>query len=293
MQKRTLPELESLKRNLDIFSGIKAPAPRLLELGLYPPLPIAGDLLVWGFHILHSARAGGVESLSCRHLPGLTLSESLKIALHLEARPGNYSWVEKEKMYRLLKEAGAVSVMTELSELIEGRANPRLSAKIESFSQLPSCLKSLVNEQTLDLKTALRSRDLPESVFILLKERGRNLSFSRRKILFTWLSELAQKNKMDREEVTELLQEALQTAEPLEMIRLRRYPVLSALERKLNIIREQTLRGSGIKLATHPFFEGDSFSVSFTFESRKNLAEKTHRLADLEAKSDDLFRLLR
>ncbi len=294
-QRLSIGTLEGLKKNLDIFCKSEIPSRELLQLGLYSPLLVCRENLVWGFHILYAASELGEEELFCKNVGGLTIKEMLKLALKLEARPGRYSWIEKENMFMLLRSVDDAPGLGELSGLIEGREDPNLADKIESFSQLNPSLKQLVAEQLLDLKTALKARYIPEAVFLLMHEAEKKklFSFSSRRLFLLRLSEIILKKRMNNLEILSSLERALTAGNPLEMITRLRYPELSQMEDRFDLLRNSIFKGTGIRLEAPSFFEGDSFSVSFNFNNSKNLAGKIHALANLKGKCDELFALLR
>ena len=69
--------------------------------------------------------------------------------------------------------------------------------------------------------------------------------------------------------------------------------MLSELEGRFHDLERSTLEKSGIRLEAPAFFEGEAFTVSFSFRSRASLARKVARLRVLEDRSDELFTLLR
>ena len=132
MQKVSVRELAGLRKDLDIFRQSAPINPELLRAGLYTPLPVSGDFLIWGFHILSAALLQGEDKLYCSTLKPLSVRETLRIALELEGRSGRYSWQEKENMFQLLKKASDSQGSSELSELIEGRRDPHLAEKLKA-----------------------------------------------------------------------------------------------------------------------------------------------------------------
>ncbi len=305
--------LLGFNRALDIFHSPPVSSPELLNAGLYPPLPVSGDVLIWGFSILDTARKKGLDTLSCLDLPGLTQAEMLALALALENKPGSYTWAEKEGMWQFLnqetgdtrQESGAENagktdheyvratqlLTAELVLKIEGRQDPSWAQKIAAFSRFPPGLKELVNEDQIVLKTALLTATLHEPVFLGLK-KCRSLSFSRRRQFLIQLEEIGRKEALSGKEILTLAVAALSEEKPLEAVRRRRYPQLSQAEARFSL-RLELLQGSGITLEPPPYFEGNSYSINFSFQSGPGLARKIHHLERLREQADELFSLLR
>jgi hypothetical protein len=293
MHKKAVAELEQLSRELDLFRNAAPLSRELLQLDLYPPLLFSSSELIWGFHILQAARAAGKSELVCRFLPRPSAAEMLRLALILEARTGRYSWPEKEGCLAFLVRHDQETALGELSHLLSGKADPGLAERIRAFTRLGPCLKDLVAGGQMDLKTALRLEPLPDSVFRGLSASGRKLTFSQRRLLLSQMEEIRRRERLDEPALLCLLSEALEAKDPLTVIYRRRYPVLSELEGRFHDLERSTLEKSGIRLEQPAFFEGEAFTVSFSFRSRASLARKIARLRVLEDRSDELFTLLR
>lgn len=292
MQRVSVNILEGLEKDLDIFSGSKSLSREILQSGLYPPLPISGKVLIWGFHILRTANQFSEKELICTRIPQLSPQEMLGLALKLEDRAGSYSWFEKQNILMFLSKSGISLSSGDFFELIQGRNDPHLAEKITHFSQLSSILKNLVAEHLLDLKTALEVQTLPEPVFIYLKENKKRLSFSQRRLFLTRLFEIARKKNMSPESLLSLIERAFISNDPLGMLTRLRYPELSKLENQFDELKGSTVKGTGIKLMAPSFFEGNSFTVGFTFNSKNNLSRKIQVLEQLKEKTVEFFALL-
>jgi hypothetical protein len=286
-------ELQRLSGELDLFSSPAPTGPELLQWDLYPPLPFSDAGLIWGFHILRAALAAGKHELTCRFLPDLSAPEMLRLALNLEARPGGYSWPEKEACLAFLRRHGQETSLQELSHLLTGKADPRLGERIQAYSALAPSLKTLVAGGLLDLKSALRVKSLPDSVFRTLSGAAGNLTFSGRRLLLGQLEEVRRRERLEEPALLSLLSEALAAEDPPALIRRRRYPLLTGLEERFRNLQQETLGKSGVRLQAPAYFEGEAFTVSFSFRSRASLAGKLARLRALEDRSDELFSLLR
>jgi hypothetical protein len=293
MQHTAVSALRELSAELDFFTNSAAVSRELLELDLYPPLPVSPSCLIWGFHILKEAEKAGKDKLACRLLPDPTPPAMLRLALHLESRAGRYSWLEQEACLDFLARRAPAVSPAELAQLLSGKSDPRLPGRIAAFSGLEPFRKKLVADGLLDLKSALRLRFLPDSVFRRLAETAGGLTFSQRRLLLSRLEEIGRREKLKETELLQLLADALPTADPPETLRRRRYPMLTGLEERFHSLEHAVLEKSGIRLEAPHCFEGEDFTVSFSFRSRAGLARKIGRLRALEDQSDELFSLLR
>jgi hypothetical protein len=301
LQILTPAEIGSLSTELDIFSGGPAPRPDLIEKNLYPPLPICSDTLIWGFEILRSAERRRLKQLNCLVIPSCPRAEMLCLALKLENRAGSFSWPEKQRMFMFLaaseaatEEPSAGPTLTELfsdlSSLIENHPDPQLADKIAAFAALPQGLKALVTEGQVDLKSAARVRSLPEEVFAGIQDS--TLTFSQRRQFLNELFEVSRKRGFSREEIIQEADRAFRDRQPIETIHRLRFPTLTDLQRRFSALEERLLKGSGVQVKPPPYFEGDTFTVEFDFNSVKSFNRKFNTLHALEGSLDAFFELL-
>lgn len=296
---QTIPpaEVGSLNPELDIFSGGRAPAPELIEKNLYPPLPICSDTLIWGFEILRSARRRRLRQMNCLIIPSCPRSEMLSLALKLENRAGSFSWPEKQRMLEFLGTSedlsagpALIELFSDLSPLIEAHRDPQLAAKIAEFAALPQGLKALVAAGQVDLKNAVRVRNLPQEVFAGLQ--GSTLTFSQRRQFLNELFEVSRKGKLAQREIRDLASQAFRDRQPIETVHRLRFPTLTELESRFSALEEHLLKGSGVRLNPPPCFEGEAFSVEFQFNNSKSFKRKLNALHSLQGHLDALFELL-
>jgi hypothetical protein len=298
-------EIDSLKKELDIFSGERTPRPELILKGLYPPLPICSDTLIWGFAILRAAKAQQLRQLNCLIIPSCPRDEMLSLALKLENRASGFSWREKEKMLAFLAApepsserrpespsppAPLVAAFDQLSPLIENHRDPELASKIATFAELPEALQDLVAEGQVDLKTAVRVRSLPVEIFPEIQ--ASTLSFSQNRQFLNELFEVARKHERSQQEIKETVARALRDRRPLEAIHRLRFPTLTALDERFTNLKRELLRGSGVRLEPPPYYEGQAFTVQFEFNSARTFSRRLTALHTLEGRLDALFELL-
>jgi hypothetical protein len=298
---RTTAEIGSLRAELDLFSNGQEPRSELIEQNLYPPLPICGDTLVWGFSILRCAERLELGQVNCIFIPTCPPQEMLAMALKLENRPGRYSWPEKAQMrdFLLTPSNGEGEgpgpnlsvVFTNLSPLIEDRSETQLAERIEGFSALPRELKTLVAEGQVDLKSAVRVQHLPREVFSALQ--ASSLTFSQRRQLLNEIFEVSRRSDLSPNEIRELTDRVFRDPQPVEAVHRMRFPVLTDLQQRYRSLKEELLKGSGVEVRAPRFFEGDAFTVEFDFNSGRSFERKLKALHSLEGRLDDFLQLLR
>lgn len=292
----SIDALNLLTAGFDLFTGSKPIKNELLELGLLPPLPVAGNELVWGFNLLCSAAKRGYSRLPVVRITRRPLIELLRIAITIEDRAGNFTWGEMEKIYNLLVEKGSSELINSLSPLLLGHEDSRLFTRVKEFSSLKTQLKVLVDEKLIDLKTALQCNNwqaaLIEDIGALLRSGENPLSFSKRRIILNQLLEVSVKQGIPEEMILSLVRNTLNSADPLKTAQALRYPELTAMEARFLELKGKLLTGTGIKLTPPSFFEGENFNISFSFSSKKALEKKINYMKTFAEKTDELFELL-
>jgi len=291
-----IEKLRSFTGSFDLFTGSKPFKNELLELELLPPLPVAGNELVWGFNLLCSAAKAGYSRLPVVRIIEKPLIELLRIAIILEDRAGNFAWGEMEKIYNLLVKKGSGELFNRLSPFLLGHEDRRLFTRVKQFSSLKTQLKVLVDEKLIDLKTALHCNNwqaaLIENIGALLRLGENPLSFSKRRIILNQLLEVSLKQGIPEEKILSLVRNTLNAADPLKTAQALRFPELTAMEECFLELKGKLLAGSGIKLTPPPFFEGENFNISFSFGSKEALEKKISYMKSFAEKTDELFDLL-
>lgn len=292
----SIDALNSFTARFDLFAGSKPIKNELLELGLLPPLPIAGKELIWGFHLLYSASKAGYTRLPVIRIIKKPLIELLRVAIILEDRAGGFTWKEMENICHLLIKNGDSELFNSLSPFLLSHEDSRLFARVKQFSSLKIQLKVLVDEKLIDLKTALQCNNwqaaLIEDIGALLRSGEYSLSFSKRRIILNQLIEVSMKQKIPEEKIPLLVRNTLNSADPLKTAQALRFPELTAMEERFRELKKELLTGTAIKLTSPSFFEGENFNISFSFSSKKALEKKINYLKTFAEKTDELFKLL-
>jgi len=264
----------------------------LLKKELYPLPVIDNELVIWGFHIINAAVKIGLENLLCRnvHSKKLSKEEKLLTALQCENRCNNYSWDEKERIYMFIdKELDGKAGNSVLSRI---QHEGLFIKSVSIYNYLPAIIKNFIKKDIIDLKTAKNCSNITKECLELLEPYLLTLSFSNRRIFLTNISEIIRKRVLDNNKSFFLVKEILKEENPFEVAVIARYPELSSCMEKFNHFNSDVLKGSGIKLKQPPYFEGNSYSVEFSFRSKKHLEKIINKLSYLKEKCDEIFELL-
>ena len=314
MDEISLSEIGKLRNDFDVFSEHPGAAPseeaaseeparvpgggipygrygrRLVERGIYPPLPVMGEYLVWGFRLLDVFRAADTGSVRTVRLPDAP-AEAVAAALNLEDRRDEYSWKEKERLAELIER---FRLSGEEKRRIEGLVQTKGSflASLIQYRPLPAELKRMVEAGALDLKTAWTVRGLPEDALPRLRGLAADISFSRRRELFVLTAEVAIRDDLSGSQLSDFLGILEEAADPAEAVRRARFPELEELEENFGAFKERFLAGSGIDLRAPKNFEGSRFSVAFSFETDRQLDRILGALHTLRDNTNELYRLL-
>ena len=264
----------------------------LLKKELYPLPVIDNEFIIWGFHIIDAAAEIGLKSLLCRNinLKKLSIEEKLLVALQCENRCNNYSWDEKENIYMFINKELDGKASNSVLLLIQQEG--LFINSVSLYNSFPAIIKDFIKKDIIDLKTAKNCSNIPKDGLELLEPYLLTLSFSNRRIILTNISEIIEKRFLDNEKSFSFIKEILKEENPFEVAVIARYPELSSCTEKFNNFNSVVLKGSGIKLKQPPYFEGNSYSVEFSFKSKKHLGKIIDRLSYLKEKCDEIFELL-
>jgi len=290
MEKITIAELLHYDTSMDIFEHTHPPKTSLIGSGLYCPLPLAGKSLIWGFHILKQAVIAEIESLECNRVDVTGKKELLMLALDLENRRGMYSWEEKERILLFLDEPDAIDET--LCELIV-KENPKAEKeKLLQFYNLAPELKKLVTAFGMEPRiAALASCFCPKALSFIMMTFGK-LTFSEKRIFFEHVSEIFKRDNCLEDDQYSIVSDSLSSQFPIKAIEKIRYPILSSSYQKLEQFNTRYFKGHGIACEAPPYFEGESFTISFSISNGKNFSKKLNSLKSAEGNIDELFGLL-
>lgn len=289
MYRVKVEKLQGLRRNFNIFIDSPAVSHELVREGLIPPLPLIHDYLVWGFPYLEEAAKQEIEELYCISLGG-GMGDALVTALLLENRTDRYSWSEKRNLLNLLREFPEIEPDETLLSLVQREGS--FLPLAESFLHLPDYIQEAVDAGEIDLKTGKKAAFLSETSFSVLRQLFGRLSFSVRRQLLEMFTELTKKEEMTAAEIENFAERLFRSGDPLNTVKTRRYPQLSEMEETLRSFRERYINGTGIELIPPPQFEGNGYTLRFSWKSERQLEKVIESLQRLKQNGNELFKLL-
>lgn len=274
------------------FAGLFTVPPvdvNLVSRGFAPPLVCSGSVLIWSRGLFDCLVDAGIEEHEVVDVEGSEL-DLLLFALSCENRPGGFSWEERERLFFFCRDRGLLPEAERIMALVE--PGKRDFSHVETFSVLPASLRAMVSEGLTDIKTASAVSSLPDSVVGLVRFYPGRLSFSERRQILLWFKECFIREGWDEEEAIKNMAALLADSNPFEAARRLRFPMLTDMQERFYELRQRIVGKGGVSLQPPAFFEGGSFSVSFKFESKKQLAKKIEVLRRIEENADELFSFL-
>jgi hypothetical protein len=289
MRSEKVARIKKRKRTFDIFCDSPSPPAEPVRHGLLPPLPVRGEELVWGYHILRKAEKLGCSELYILPL-ALSKGEALSLALTLEGRCDRYSWEEKAAILSCMRrEDEPVAPDPAILSLVQSEGS--FIPLTERYAAFPGHLRSLVDCGVIDMKTAETVESLPPGVVARLDELGQNASFSQRRQLFIWMYEIIERDRLSPEQAEQKIDE-LPGKGWFEEVRRLRFPAITSLEKSVDEFRNRYVRGTGIDLKPPPQFEGDAYTVRFEWKTAKQMERIIENLKIINEHRDELFQLL-
>ena len=286
MRYMKLSGIEGLSQRFDLFDPEPAYDPELLKAGLFSPLALCGDDLVWGFRLLKAAVLEGFDELPVIELEP---RDRLLIALKLEDRTGRYSWKEQLSICKLYDELSGGEDAGLISRAVSGNAG--FFSRMKRYLTLPGHLKTAIDQGRLDPGIAEKVRTLPEGACLpVFSHTG--LSFSMVREVLVGLTEISLRDGLTDGEVMALSRNVLSAGDPAGAIYRIRNPGLSRLTGRFEAVKERYTRQTGVNLEAPEYFEGDGYTVSFSFSTKTELQRKRKIIERLEEACDELEELL-
>ena len=286
-----LTRILELDDTLDLFGDDSGADPQLIAAGLACPLPVANlgrPTLVWGWRVVRTALAHGLSSLEVRELE-LDWSGAVELAVRLEGRPGKLSFDEQIALVQVADRASVV-LSDATSELARGDRG--LVDIVSRILALPRHLADLVREGSVDLKVAERVTSVPAVILRRHDAEIRALSHSRRRQFLELVAEVVRRDDLAESEAERLSGEAFAGVDPVEHLRRLRFPTLTNMEERFKIVADREFRGTGVDVVAPPYFEGDAFSVQFSFRSSAELETRLNAADRLRGCCEELLGLL-
>ncbi len=316
---RDIHALLNMSPRFDVFRHFATPSRRVLTQGLCPPIALwnppgsgagdgtdgAGDraesgAVLWGWGLLRHAAACGLSRLAVRHVT-CDAREAILLMLELEGgggREADYSWAELAALSDLCASLG-VELDREISRAATG--DGALAAKLARYRALPEQLGADLDAGRVDLRTAeqLAAHAADEACDAVA--RTEHLSFSKRRQLLRLAVETLRREQRRPQQsrgsggalsLVDLIDDAMAHPDPVSAISKRRYPSFTELSDRLDTIRVETIEKSGVELSEPPYFEGERYTVQFSFANGEELERRIAALERLKTRTRELQDLL-
>ncbi len=297
IEKHNIKKLLEGKRVFDFFSSHyaksgKSETGHLMDKGLYTLPFIENGEVIWGYHIIEEALRAGLDEIFCGSTGNTPLStkQKLEAALLSESRRDKYTWDEKERLYLFIASELKGETDEYLLGLVQQGGSFIPSAAL--YLSLPGYMKELVAKELVDLKTAKSCSGIAEEAFRVLEKHLLIQTFSKRRIMLVNFAELIKRDSLEVDGAKVLAERITAEDDPYAAIERLRYPDLAAGNEEFSLFCNENLGNTGIRLKNPPYFEGDSYSVEFSFRSVKQLERIIASLGKLKEKADEIFRLL-
>ena len=281
--------LDNSDREYDLFANSPPVDREILLNHLYPPLPVFGYTLIWGFGIIGSAIELGIDEIRVVEIEG-TPADFLCVALKLENRRDLYSWTEMSRIAGFIANHDCSSRLAEIEGLVQTTGS--FQKRINQFENLESGPKTLVLASFADVKTAGKLKNFSEKTCAVLIDNAEGLSASDKRKLIVFINETGLRDDLDQEAVAALVNTIVSSEDPLRAAYSTRYPTLTSMENTVEQFQNRYVKGTGVQLTPPRGFEGESIQVSFQCRTKKELTRKLQRLREITDKTDELFDLL-
>jgi hypothetical protein len=286
MRNVPLDTLASFSHRFDLFDSGPEYDSSLLSTGLHPPLPVHENDLIWGFGI-----AGDAEKAGMSELPIVEVSHGgrLLLAVKLENRTGSFTLKEQLAIHTLALELGENEDFDAISLAVSG--NHGFFSRMERFNKLPSFLADRVIEGRLDLSVAEKVVLVPKEACVLAFG-NQHFTFSQLRGFLTYIAEIQRRDNLSVPEVLDLASVALKEKDPTAAVRRIRNPQMTLLTERFDAVKKQYTHHTGVDLKAPPYFEGDAYTVSFSFRNTTELQRKMRVIEKLEDGCGELEDLL-
>jgi hypothetical protein len=243
--------------------------------------------ILWGFRYRSLWHEPGAV-FPCLAVDAPSPTEAVCLALTAEHRAGVYSLKEIDAILSVLESFAAVAT-GDLLDLLDPRSDVR--AVRERYRALPPDLATALDQGAIDLRTAEAIPAEWAATLPRLIDPLASLSFSNRRQAVRMAVELLRAGA-DPEELIAAVTDAAERGTVLPVLRSRRYPTLTDLQRRVSTLRREALGGTGVQLKEPPNFEGGRFELSFTFASSEEFRRRVAAAAAVEELVDELMDLL-
>jgi len=271
------------------------------EIGLINPPVVTRKsgcfVIVSGWKRVEACRRLSFFSLPCHVLGECTDLQAFQIAIQDNSTTRELSVSERAEILKRLKGFGVTEdslVITYLPLLGIPRTRIHLDAYL-AISELEPESKEFIEERKVSFPVLMHLIALDrlgrEQVLPLLRHLGQN----KQRELLEYLLEISRRDSvpvpslLSSEETRPVIQSAalspLQKADKVRMIlKKKRYPALSAKKESFESSLKRIGWPEDTALDPPPFFEGEEFTVKFTFKDSGEFREKVDKLRSLDEK---------
>lgn len=255
--------------------------------------------IICGYKRLHALSELGAASTHCTIVsPATGDEESFLLSFYDTVSHRELNPIEKSMaITRLLNYFSEEKVVSDFLPLLKLQPNSTQLATLKPLSTLERTIKDAILAGTIDVRTALKlvlldgvSREACSRLLITLR-----LSLSKQTALMEYVSESALRENLSIGEVINsphirfiLEDEQLNLPQKGEAVmsclRKRRFPQLTAKEEEFKRGLRQLRLPPDVRLKHPPFFEGNTYSLTFHFTSVNALRKRLH---DFESRLDD------
>jgi len=255
--------------------------------------------IICGYKRVHALRELGVASTYCTIVfPATGDAESFLLSFYDNVSHREFNSIEKSMaITRLLNYFSEEKIVSDFLPLLKLQPHSTQLETLKPLSTLASAIKDAILAGTIDVRTALKlalldrlSREACSRLIITLR-----LSLSKQTALMEYVSESALRENLSIGEVINsphirfiLEDERLNLPQKgeavMSFLRKRRFPQLTAKEEEFKQGLRKLRLPPDVCLKHPPFFEGNTYSLTFHFTSVNALRK---RLQDFESRLDD------
>ncbi|MCQ2603782.1 MAG: hypothetical protein MJ215_01890 [Spirochaetia bacterium] len=260
----------------------------LVSEGYYQPPVITENSIIWGNDLIESAEKAGISKLWC-HLVAENPLENLLAALRLQNRKNNFSFSEKSAVLAYIRKNHLEDHISMISAEIQDEGD--FTIYTDKYDTLPETVKDGIDENLIDIKTAVLMKDLPAEVFDIIFRCGK-ISYSSRRIILKEILEISRRDGLTQDECIRLTRDIADADNPGESAAKIRYPKMESMKEAFSNYVSSTVKGSGITLEAPQGFEGSGFTARFQIKSVTQLERIIRTLEKVKESADQLFKLL-
>jgi ParB-like chromosome segregation protein Spo0J len=255
--------------------------------------------IICGYKRVHALRELGVASTPCTLVsPATGDEESFLMSFYDNVSHRELNPIEKSMaINRLLSYFSEEKIVSDFLPLLKLQPHSTQLETLKPLSTLASTIKDAILAGTIDVRTALKlalldrvSREASSRLIITLR-----LSLSKQTALMEYVSESALREDLSIVKVInsphirfiiddERLNLPQKGEAVMSFLRKRRFPQLTAKEEEFKQVLRKLRLPPDVCIKHPPFFEGNTYSLTFHFTSVNALRKRLH---DFESRLND------